>query len=503
MEKSKVNKVNIDTLLFLILTVALVTYRFYILQIFGFEYTDSDQSIMWLGAKNYARGLFHEPLFYGQSYNSMLEALLAVPLIKLSVPVYLALPTVTTSLALFPFILLSTLTFFKYSRTTAILILCIPFMLPVAYDCITTLSRGFVTGIAIVSIGLFSIFNPNSYRLIMLTGFSAVTGFLINGNSALLSAPLILYLLIINIKNKEFYLYLFTGIIAGIITILTILSFYWSNPDYVLHTFPTKFSIQYMFDAFEDLDKFFNNVTPIFWNSGWLILPILLLIAFVLYKQNLNKAALIAIAMPIILILPFTYLKVHDGTNSIFFSYSRMYLAIPVILTLLLSFVKFNNRFLIYCTVAIALFFCCYKMITAKGSIESHLKGYHIVSIIKNSKLKDKCEQINRITSNHDADLVILKDHNHSDLYNYGCPALIDSFPNTLKPAYERRTWRLIEDKGKVYENVLIIDYTNELIRKYRFVEPVEALSGCYIIKNNDLTTLKLMQKLNLDIRDF
>ena len=48
---------------------------------FGFRYVDDDQSIMWYGAVEMSQGRFHEPCFYGQNYNTMLEGFVAIPLL--------------------------------------------------------------------------------------------------------------------------------------------------------------------------------------------------------------------------------------------------------------------------------------------------------------------------------------------------------------------------------------------------------------------------------------
>ena len=66
---------------FLFMLGLLILDRLLILYYFGFRFTDIDEMIFWLGANDYARGVFHEPFFYGQNYNYMLEACLAVPFI--------------------------------------------------------------------------------------------------------------------------------------------------------------------------------------------------------------------------------------------------------------------------------------------------------------------------------------------------------------------------------------------------------------------------------------
>jgi hypothetical protein len=66
------------------------------------NYVDSDQPFMWAGAIDYSKGIFHEPRFYGQNYNSFFEGLVAVPFIWFGLPVYKALPIATQCIFLFP-----------------------------------------------------------------------------------------------------------------------------------------------------------------------------------------------------------------------------------------------------------------------------------------------------------------------------------------------------------------------------------------------------------------
>ncbi len=61
------------------LCLLLLLHRWNVLHEFGFQYPDSDQAIMWQGAVDFAQGIFHEPRFYGQDYNTMIESLFAVP----------------------------------------------------------------------------------------------------------------------------------------------------------------------------------------------------------------------------------------------------------------------------------------------------------------------------------------------------------------------------------------------------------------------------------------
>jgi len=69
-------------LLYILLLILVFADRTNTLIHFTFKYTDCDQAVMWLGAKEIMQGKFHEPCFYGQSYNPMIESLFAVPLLS-------------------------------------------------------------------------------------------------------------------------------------------------------------------------------------------------------------------------------------------------------------------------------------------------------------------------------------------------------------------------------------------------------------------------------------
>ena len=93
--------------LFGALLVALAAQRCLVLDRFAFRYTDHDQVLMWYAATEYAHLRVHEPRFYGQNYNTMLEAAFAAPLVLAGVPHAQSLPIVTSFLALSPFVLVN------------------------------------------------------------------------------------------------------------------------------------------------------------------------------------------------------------------------------------------------------------------------------------------------------------------------------------------------------------------------------------------------------------
>lgn len=501
----RVRKFNLKTegVLLLIFATIILVYRFWTLTMFGFKYTDSDQSIMWLGTKNYSQGLFHEPLFYGQNYNSMLESLLAVPLFKLGTPLHIALPIITTLLTLLPFFIISIFTYLKSSKFTGILILTIPILLPVEYDFMTSISRGFVTGLAIASIGLFAMFQTKSQLSFFLLGLIAVISYSINANSILVSLPCFFYIFLHNLKSKKFYFLSFLGLSIGIVLHLLIHNFYNNNPYYVLHGYDLEFSFSYFKDGIKSLNIFLNNVTPIFWKQGWISLFIPIIFSFFFFKKNRINESLFALSIPLILLIPLAVSKVHDGEDSVFFSFSRMYLSVPVLLAILLSFLKINKGKTGYLFILISLVFLSFKVLSFNKEIDESLNKSHIINVIETEKVYEECQQISDIALNYKIDLIVIDNHFFYDFYNYGCPACIPNFPKTLRPSFERRTWRLLEDENLVFSNILFIDLDRNLNNEFGFLSKIENKEGFYILKNNKQPTMHLLKMLNINVRKY
>ncbi len=127
----------------------LIFDRFRLFQEYLSKYADEDQAIEWYAAREALHGRFHEPCFYGQSYNSNLEGFLGAPLVAMHVPYEIALPLVTVSLGLFPFLLMAFVAWRRRQPVVAGLALLVPAAMSTRYGIITGMPRGFVTGIGV------------------------------------------------------------------------------------------------------------------------------------------------------------------------------------------------------------------------------------------------------------------------------------------------------------------------------------------------------------------
>lgn len=496
-----------DHFLYLFLLLALFAYRYLVLEYFGFQYTDYDQVIMWLAAQNYGHGLFHEPLFYGQSYNTMLEAFLAVPFVKTGISLHKALPLVTTLLTILPFLLLSFLSYFHWSHFSGFIPLFVLVFMPVEYGFLTSISRGFVSGLGIVGLSIFSLFYIKQRWAIFLLGISGALGYLGNPNALLLWFPIAIYGWLNNIQNIRFYLYLVIGLVLGSIIYYSAIYFYYANPGYNLHLLSNDFDLDHLLEGLKNLGPFFNYVTPFLIPYAWIwiFMPLLVGGFFLIKKQF--KPALVCGIIPFLLLSPLIASKIHDGTSSVFFSNSRMFLAFPMILSFILALLKFKpNKWLLYGIIVLALSFLVYKASILPSKVEENLNKDHYVVVSSKDKVYNNCEKLKSLADKHDIDLIINAKGWFSWFYNYACPAIYfnSSFPKTLRPSYERRTWRLIEDENKIYTNILIYDKSEPtLAKQFDFVQKVSSYDDFYLIKDNNTSTLSLLDKLNIKVRKY
>ena len=502
-------KITQQDILFFSLLALVILLRGFVLAGFSFHIFDSDQTIMWNAAIDYSRGIFHEPRFYGQSYNTMLEALLAVPLIWLSVPVYFALPLVTSILALFPFLLIAFLARSRGRTMEACIVLLIPLLLPTEYSFLTSLPRGFVTGIFVASLGAVWVYTPLSRKGWFLFGLFGMLGYSVNQNSFLIAAPVMLFLWLENIRNLRFYLTVGAGILTGLVFHLLALLFYVLHPGYDVHPLPRfMMAIDLFLDAVMHLDRHLAWVTPLF-NSGLMVLFLFAMAGTTLAYQKKRTAALTAFASLALILLTLSLKQMVMSTDSVFYSYARMYLAVPVLLAFLVPFIEipFRRGYMVLLVMAFGL---------CMARVEDIAPGYdrvlapgisHIVSVSKLETFRNKCQQVRDYARQLNITLVV-EDHDYFyDFINYGCSTCSGNFPATLRPAYERRTWRLQEEKSTVHENIMIIDFSYHLggelhqldgsgVRYFNF-------QGFYFILGNKVPTLQLLKTLSIGIRSF
>lgn len=450
-------------LLFFVLLTLVIIDRSNTLLRFSFIYTDSDQTILWLASKDMLAGKFYGLCFYGQNYNPLIEPLLALPFVKAGLSYPVALPIATTIINICPFIFMAFYFKKKMGIVYGFLPLIIILLLSPEYGMLSSMPRGFVTGICFGTVGLLLLWqNQKKYDIIgsLLLTFSLFA----NPNSILLFP---LALPILYNKNNPFKKrigYLIIGGIVGFIPQL-INSWYYSNhSEFIVHSSPSMALSPHSFVyVITHLSIYFDLITPLFWRFGWVSLLMVIWIGWKLKKNGQTIRFYTVLILMIVLVFSFFANKVSDGRDSVYFSGTRMFLAYPVILLFILGWyfeVLNAKKRIITIGVLMVLAFVSFsvKLSTFNYFVHQQIKtkDFTVVGTTKVDDLKITCKNI-LLFGNNNVDLVVANSANSSDqLITYGCGCLMDDFPPTLQPNYDRRTWLLPELLNGTYNKVLI-----------------------------------------------
>ncbi len=512
-ENNFIKKPNSTLSIFLLLLFLVILDRTLFLVNFSFQYVDSDQMIYWQAANDYMKGFFHEPYFYGQNYSFLLEALLSVPFLKLGVPLNYSMPIVTSILSLFPFVLFAFVLYRKSFFVESFVFLAIPIALPIEYEILTSITRGFVTGLFASGFLIFCLIKPHKKSSFILLGSISGLAYILNPNSIIFVLPIGIYMLLKNYKS--FYFYIFNIISVTPFLFIEYLSkqFYIHHPEYIVHSMWTlNYSFKTLITAFGHLDNFFSYLTPVVWIWGWIVLLLLAVLGVFLFVKNKKKGLSILISL-IFILASLGVNKINDGLNTVFLSPIRMFLGIPLLFGLSIIWTKkyftVKDLYWKYSIILICCILFCVKASLYKPIIKYHTltENYGPIAIKKLKQLRCECSVINNIVKEHNIDLIIFlpdwkRNVPYMEFYNYGCPLLVKDFAPTFMNVYERRTWVYKQEKNTVRKNLLIYGYIEAV-----FLTKIEKNNLIYIeeettvIRNNTLTTKALLKMLNLTLK--
>lgn len=493
--------------LYFTLLVLCITDRWILLEQFTFRYVDDDQSIMWYGAKEYAAGNFDEPCFYGQAYNTMTESLFAVPLIWCGVSYPVALTVMMSAFTMFPFILLSWLLFRTGKGFQSLLLLAVLLLLPVEFGMLTAISRGLMTGVFFAGIAITGMFVQYRLRFLVF-GFFGILALYANPSSLLLLFPAGIYLLSENFRNRSFYLQSIAGALPAAAIWIASRMFYISHPDYVVHgnwNLATSLKIIKPYEW----NKFFDYVTPVFWHAGWLVFPMLLAIAIVLIRQKQKSAGYSLIAGVVLLFFSLTILKVHHGFPTVFLSWARMFLVLPLLIAVFFSKISFSGKLQRFAPLILFVpltFFLIKCSIT--GDIvhrEIREKQEHEMYVSDIDTLNTLCRLIRAKSQEYSVDLIVVGEHYTKHLINYGCPCLVEDLPVVIEPKLDRRTWLLDREAPLVRKNILFVGIFRDMITPEFLadtnVAEVSQEPYMLLLKNNSMTTEKVLEAKGFPMR--
>lgn len=395
------------------------------------------------------QGHFHEPAFYGQAYNTMFEAFLAIPLVMAGMKVYVALPIIAAFLGVFPFILLSVLAL-KRNKNAALLFLAIPLLLPTEYVLITQLPRGFVAGVfaATIAVSVLVFSRRITAKQLFFSGLAGGISLVLNPNGILLLLPVYLWALFSSHQKIKTVLWLFVGALPGLVLQAAIIWFYVQNPYYISHDYTdTQLSLSNITLAFSHFHELFYGLFPFVMFAGVAIIPTIIFIIYKLYIHGNKNFAIALICTLLFLVFTFTTSKMADGTASVFFPYSRLYLALPILagIGIYFLFKTENNPFYYKKWIvpgAVIIVFAAIKFGVINERIHWNLRNNSgLVSVFK---IEDKKQEYKQLASHADSlGINTLIFYEKKDEYNYGLMALEGGKIRTISLSYERKKWLL------------------------------------------------------------
>ena len=451
-------------------TVALVIMdRAWLIVEHGARYTSSDEAVMWAMANDMSHGLFKEPFFYGQDYGPALEAVLAVPLLWAGVPVYWAMPIATSVLALAPFISFALWFAGREQWASAGLVALVPLLLPVQWGALTTMSRGFVNGIAVLAL-LPLVWAMTAQRLrFPLVGCIISFAVVVNPNALLCAIPLLIAAVFRAAHPWRAAAWSFVGALPPVLVWLTALAWCSRHPEMMVHRLEADqlvFSFDRMLGAWSTWDERSQWLCPVWWSNGVFVHALIAMVALLLVRQRKPLEGLALGTVLLLLFLSFGFRKTGDGSVHLTYALSRMNLALPLVLAWGAAWLSIPPRAKPFIAIAPLLL----------GAVVAAVKWQDGTDVLRREMassertpvpavlVTDLMDLNNKVLQLHEAygiDLVVVfrdrVDHTATALV-YSGESLNSTIPPTLFIGEDRRSWRRQVERMSVRSTILFLD---------------------------------------------
>lgn len=500
------DQARIALLCLLVCLCILLLDRWLVLHQFGFRYVDDDQAIMWTGALEMAQGRFHEPCFYGQRYNTMLEGLLAVPLLWMGVGPSVALPLITSSLTLFPFLLLAFFLFKQRAHALAAIVLVLPVTLPPEYGMITSMPRGFVTGVFLSAFAILPLYwrHPATF---FLSPFFTILAVFANPNAVLVLAPVGLLILLRHYADLRLYGWGLMGAVPAGLIYFFALRFYDLHPAYAVHAqWELGFHVG---DIRRDHLRFLDELSPVLWGKGFMVSLVLSVLLIMLCIARQWKSAIALFGGIFLLVASFGFGKVHDGIPSVFYPWARMFLAVPFLIALFAAQLKWTPRpWVMMVMPLVAAGFFAFKCVEQPAAVERQIDTLKLnyMEAMEVDELKRHCVRVERVAQQHQSHLLVVSRGYKKHLTTYGCPCLLPDFPTTMEPHLDRRTWWLQAVAPQVATNILFSGiperHFRDLPLPFAGAKLVSQEPELFLLKGNAERTDSMLVHIRIGMRE-
>lgn len=466
---------------------------------YNLQFIDSDQFFMWAGLKDYATGLFYEPRYYAQNYNTFFEALVAVPFYKMGLPAYKALPLATHLLFIFPIASSVIILYRNRHGWQAAMFLAFILSLNPSYFLLIAQPRGFVTGLFFCSFFLVSVYKPQQMLWLSLNTVLAVLAYFVNPNSFLFSVPVLVFLFYKNYNNKTYYFVTAFSILSFFVFDYLFNAFYRAHPDYIKTGLSLKISVTYFLENINHLDAVFAQLSPFREGQSIFLILFFFYLLLLLLRQGRKAFAVASVSFLLVLLLSFFLDKTRDGSTWAYLSYSRMYLAIPFVFAFMLSGTIVRKTEIPAVFVLAILLFVGIEWTKMPSHLQKHFdeKNWNALSLIKTKNALEGISVYAKRCKEKKVNFFLIS---HSFwMYTalaYGGKAVEDDFPDNMENYWDKRYW--VREK---YENLVLPEFMF-LSSDFAIAEKLKG-KGAYEVENIDGYGLVMIHNNKMKLKDF
>ncbi len=458
------------------LAVALVVSRVRLVAVFGASWTDEDQALLWYAARDLLGGHLREPYFFGQPYGSWLEALLAAPAVGLGVPLRIAVAAAGSIAGTFPWFGFAAAAWWvRRSPLLTVTILGVALAMALEGSIISTLPRGLLPGVVLgCAAVLIVLVWARSPVAVAAFGALLLGSASLNVGAALVTGPVAVHLVLSSVSSwRRLAPALAGGLAVGASLHVLAQSFYRSHPAYDLHGTPAfSFSAGRLVENLAHLDRYLPAYAPeVVRGAGVAVVVVTILggIGWVAITRRTVAAAAACLTAVLLGVAVLGTAKANDGTASLFFPYSRVYLGLPWMLCSLALLPREGRAprsavpraglapaLIALCLALAALASAADREVGLEDRVDGLLAaadGVPPVVPVATELLAERCDLRRRLASDHDVEVILDR---YDRTATYGCGALLDGAVDTLFPEYERRTWILLDAQRRRIRRLLI-----------------------------------------------
>lgn len=498
------------------LVALIVLDRARILEQFGFRYTDEDQAVLWFTAEDLRHFNVRAPFFFGQSYASWLESLLAVPLLAAGVALRHALPIAATFFSVAPCVLLAGVAWRRRAPLAAAAILTGYLLLTTDYVVASSFPRGLTPGIFLATVGaVVGVCLAPRASALAAFGALGVIGASFNESSLLVTVPAVAYVVFQHWRSWRMWVSLLVGAEIGAAFHFLASSFYAAHPTYDIHPrWPLALGSGQLRESRDHLENYFTAYGFDFLRSPAVPLVLLAIAAVYLIVHRKLPAAVAVLAALALGTLTLSTSKITDGSSSVFFPYFRFFFALPALIALFVvqasgpqRMPRWTARLIAIALLAVALTGYSYRSDHLRSDVlrlaASEVSGRGQEPALT-SGLLERCRATGELARQHDVDLVI---YVHDRISPYLCGAELYGEVETLFPSYERRTWILEREAELRRGRLIFADADLEFCRNVEpWVPACTLLSQPHrlvLIEFPPESTISLLRRIGLAVRRF